>query len=156
MSLQPKLNLKENCKFTKKDLHNLRIFYFNYEDRFDENSLYGFIQFDLIRFIKINPCPCFPLHCLLASNSSFFSILINLSSFFRSSHRRFTGKHLCWSLFVIELQVFMAATLLKERILRIFKNTYSEEQLRKVASDSYFVLSKYSILSLGSFKVQYS
>ena len=77
MSLQPKLNLKENCKFTKKDLHNLRIFYFNYEDRFDENSLYGFIQFDLIRFIKINPCPCFPLHCLLASNSSFFSILIN-------------------------------------------------------------------------------
>ena len=101
---------------------------------------------------------------LLASNSSFFSILINLSSFSRSSHRRFTGKHLCWSLFVIELQVFRAATLLKEIILQIFKffkyfsilkNSYEKLLLILILSCQSTVflawdLSKYSILSLRS------
>ena len=47
-------------------------------------------------------------------------------------------KHLCWSLFLIKLQAFRAATLLKEILTqvfsceycKIFKNTYSEEYLR--------------------------
>ena len=54
----------------------------------------------------------------------------------------FTGKHLCWSLFLIQLQVFRPATLLKRdsnagaflRNLKIFKSTYFEEYLRTTAS----------------------
>ena len=49
----------------------------------------------------------------------------------------FKGKHLCWSLFLIKLQAFRPATLLKEdsnieifcEISEIFKNTYFEECL---------------------------
>ena len=74
---------------------------------------------------------------------------------FRSSHRRcfikkavlkhfaiFTWKHLCWSLFLIKLQPFRSATLLKETptqlfscdYCEIFKNTYFEEHLGRAAS----------------------
>ena len=73
---------------------------------------------------------------------------------FKSSHRRcsvkkgvlkkvanFTGKHLCRGLFLIKLQAFRFATLLKEtptlvfycEICEIFKNTYFEEFLPTTA-----------------------
>ena len=79
----------------------------------------------------------------------------DLLDLFRSSHRRrsvkkgvlknfanFTGRRLCWSLFLITLQVFKPAVLLKRysyinvflRNLRNFKSTYFEEYLRKIAS----------------------
>ena len=49
----------------------------------------------------------------------------------------FTGKHLCWSLFVTIVQTFRPATLLKrdsntwfaDEIWEIFKNTYFEQHL---------------------------
>ena len=55
-----------------------------------------------------------------------------------------TGKHLCYSLFLIKLQVFRPATYEKEiptkvfscEICETFKNPYSEEQLRTTASNS--------------------
>ena len=54
----------------------------------------------------------------------------------------FTGKHLCWSLFLIKLLAFRPGTLFKEtptpvfssEICKIFKNTYFEEHLRTTAS----------------------
>ena len=54
----------------------------------------------------------------------------------------FTRKHLCSSHFLIKLQSFGAATLLKETLTQvffceyceIFKNTYFEKQLRTTAS----------------------
>ena len=73
----------------------------------------------------------------------------------RSSHQRwsvkkccfkylaiFTGKHLFWSLFLINLQSFRPSIFLKENpaqvfsyeYCKIFKNTYSEEHLRTAAS----------------------
>ena len=73
----------------------------------------------------------------------------------RSSHQRcsiekavlknfaiFTGKHLHWSLFLIELQVWGPATVLKETPAKvffcayceIFKNTYFQEKLQRTAS----------------------
>ena len=73
----------------------------------------------------------------------------------RSSHQRcsiekavlknfaiFTGKHLRWSLFLIELQVWGPATVLKETPAKvffcayceIFKNTYFQEKLQTTAS----------------------
>ena len=56
----------------------------------------------------------------------------------------FIGKYLCWSLFLIKLQTFMTATLLKRdsytavsfEICGIFKNTCFEEHLRTAASVS--------------------
>ena len=56
----------------------------------------------------------------------------------------FTWKHLCWSLFLIKLQVWKPATLLKRDSntaiflwnLEIFKNTYFEKNLRRAASAS--------------------
>ena len=79
---------------------------------------------------------------------------------FRSSHQscfvkivflnaNFTGKQLCWSLFLIWLQVFRSAVLLKidsktptqvfsSEICEIFKNTYSEEYLQTTASLVFF------------------
>ena len=50
----------------------------------------------------------------------------------------FTGKHLCWSLFLITLQAFRLETLLKGtptqvfscEYCEIFKNSYFEEHLR--------------------------
>ena len=54
----------------------------------------------------------------------------------------FTGKNLCWSLFLIKLQVFRPATLLKRdsdtgiscEICEIFKNVFFEEHLWTTAS----------------------
>ena len=43
----------------------------------------------------------------------------------------FTGKHLCWSLCLIKLK----AQLFSYEYCKIFKNTYSEDCLRKVASE---------------------
>ena len=64
----------------------------------------------------------------------------------RSNHRRcsikkgilenfgdFTGKNLCWSLFLIKLQAFRPKR--DSKISEIFKNTYVEEYLRTTASD---------------------
>ena len=56
--------------------------------------------------------------------------------------RNFTGKHLCWSLFLIKSVAFRPVTLLKRDsntgvflyIMRIFKNTYFEEYLRTTGS----------------------
>ena len=53
-----------------------------------------------------------------------------------------TGKHLCWSLFLIKLQTFRSVTLLKKdpsqvfscEFCRNFKNIHFEEHLRTVAS----------------------
>ena len=55
----------------------------------------------------------------------------------------FTGKPLCWILFLIKLQAFRPANLLKRdsntrvflRILKILKNSYFEEHLRTVAAE---------------------
>ena len=76
----------------------------------------------------------------------------------RSSHRRcsvkkgfpknlanFTGKHLCWSLFLIKLQafrcipvkfacVFLLTQVFSCEICQIFQNTYFEEHLQTTAS----------------------
>ena len=41
-----------------------------------------------------------------------------------------TGKHLCWSLFLISLQ---ANTHFPVKLAKIFKSTYSEEHLRTTA-----------------------
>ena len=57
----------------------------------------------------------------------------------------FTGKHLCWTLFLIELKARRSATLLKEtptqvfsvNILKFIKNTYFEEHMRNTASNSF-------------------
>ena len=54
----------------------------------------------------------------------------------------FTGKDLCWSLFLIKLQAFRPLTLLQLdsntgvflQICKNFKSTYFEEHLRKTAS----------------------
>ena len=56
----------------------------------------------------------------------------------------FAGKHLCWSLFLIKLRGFRPATFLKRdsntgvylSICEIFKNTYFEEYLRMIASET--------------------
>ena len=70
---------------------------------------------------------------------------------FKCSHRRcsvkklflkLSQKHLYWSLFLIKLQVFRPATLLKRdyntvfscEISEIFKNTFFEEYLRTTGS----------------------
>ena len=79
----------------------------------------------------------------------------DLLCLFRSSHWRcsikkgvltnfvnFTGKHLSWNLFLIKLQAFETATLLKRnsntgfscQVCEILKNTYLEEHLHKTAS----------------------
>ena len=73
----------------------------------------------------------------------------------RSSHRRcsvkksvlenftnFTGKHMCWILFLVKLPVFRPAALLKRdskkvfsrEICKIFKNSYFEGHLQTTAS----------------------
>ena len=56
--------------------------------------------------------------------------------FFTSAN--FTGKHLCWSLFLIKLHTLRSATLLKRDSKKIFKNAYFEEHLRTNASNIYF------------------
>ena len=84
----------------------------------------------------------------------------------RQSHRRcsvkrgvlknfanFTGKHLCWRLFLTMLQSFSPATFLKRdsnpgvllRSLEHFQNTYSEEPLRTTASVSRFASSALNV-----------
>ena len=85
-----------------------------------------------------------------------FTKLVPSQTLLRSSHRKcsvkkgvfknlrkFTGKHLCWSLFLIKLRVFRPATLLNSdsntqifscTICEIFKNTYFEEHLQTTAS----------------------
>ena len=78
----------------------------------------------------------------------------------RSSHQRccikavlkncaiFTRKNLCWILFLVKLQAFRAAILLKKtatqvfscEYCKIFKNTSFEEHLRTAASDETFII----------------
>ena len=52
---------------------------------------------------------------------------------------KFTGKHLCWNFFLINLQAFRLATLLKKKLQRryfpvnfakLLKNIYFEEYLK--------------------------
>ena len=70
----------------------------------------------------------------------------------------FTGKQLCWSLFLIKLQAWRPATLFKIdsntgvflRILRIF--IYFEKHLRTAASDYSFTLGVYVFGSLYTIK----
>ena len=55
------------------------------------------------------------------------------------SFTNFTGKHLCWSLFLIKSQALRPATLLKSESnaglsCEIFKNTYFEEHMRTASS----------------------
>ena len=78
-----------------------------------------------------------------------------ITSIYRSSHQRrfikkrvrknfakYTGKHLPWSVFLIKLQAFRLATLLKRdsyagaEIYKIFNNTSFEKHLRTTASRS--------------------
>ena len=48
----------------------------------------------------------------------------------------FTGKQLCWSLFLIKLQALQALTqMFYCEICKIFENTYFEEHLRTAASE---------------------
>ena len=82
-------------------------------------------------------------------------VYYQLSQIYKSSHRRcstqkavlksfaiFTGKHLCWSPFLIKLPALSRATLLKRDsntaiflwILRIFKSTYFEEHVGTATS----------------------
>ena len=89
-------------------------------------------------------------------------IFIGMSSFLRNSHRscsirkgvlrnstKFTGKHLCQSLFLIKLQVSACNFIKKETLAQVFfcefceisKNTFFIEHLRNTASP----LSLYSI-----------
>ena len=59
----------------------------------------------------------------------------------------FTGKHLCWILFLIKLQAFRLVTLLKRdptqvlsyEYCEIFKSTYFQEHLRATASNNIVV-----------------
>ena len=54
---------------------------------------------------------------------------------FLKNFANFTGEHLCWSLFLIKLQVFKSATwCFPMKIFGIFKNTYFEEHLQTTAS----------------------
>ena len=49
----------------------------------------------------------------------------------------YTGKHLCWNLVLIKVQVFMSGTLLKKdsyENYKFFKKTHFEEHLRTAAS----------------------
>ena len=66
-----------------------------------------------------------------------------------------TGKHLCWSLFLINLQASRIATLLKKGLqhrnfpvsIVTFKKTYFKKHLRTAASDSSYLLhSKLNII----------
>ena len=80
----------------------------------------------------------FPMEFLLVS-------LTTIRSHQGSNHQRcsvkkgvlkkianFTGKHLCWSFFLIKLQL----RLLSYEICEIFKNTYFEEHLRTTTAKS--------------------
>ena len=67
----------------------------------------------------------------------------------------FTGKHLCWSLFLINLQASRIATLLKKGLqhrnfpvnIVTFKKTYFKKHLQTAASDSSYLLhSKLNII----------
>ena len=57
----------------------------------------------------------------------------------------FTGRHLCWSLFLVKLQTFTSAILLKQtsrqlfscKCCDIFKNTLFEKRLRTAASGNF-------------------
>ena len=90
------------------------------------------------------------VHSMKTRVSLFVQVFISTH---RSSHRRysvkkdvfwnlanFTGKHLCWSLFLIKLQVFRSASLLKKdtdvscEIWESFKNIYFEKHLQTTAS----------------------
>ena len=93
----------------------------------------------------------------LSSLSSFCTATLVLTNFYnsRSSYRRcsikeavfekfpiFTGKHLCWNLFLIKLQPSGLQLYSKEaptqvffcEYCEIFKNSYFEEHLRMAAS----------------------
>ena len=82
-----------------------------------------------------------------AGNKNYLHIILSVFaqiSVVRCEQKKpiFTGKHLCWSLFWIKLQVFRPATLFKRdsntdafcEYCKIFNNTYFEQHLRTVAS----------------------
>ena len=72
---------------------------------------------------------------------------------------RFTGKHLCQSLFLITLQGFNPVTLLKSdfdtvfsgEYCETFKNTYFEKHLRTAASDVYNLIMNTELTSENIF-----
>ena len=86
--------------------------------------------------------------------SAFGSLHFGLGKTFRSSHRRcsikkgvlkisanFTGKHLCWCLFLIKLKACRPTTLSTQafscEICKIFKNTYFEEHLLMAVTEHF-------------------
>ena len=76
----------------------------------------------------------------VVSEQPFIDPLQNMRSWIK-----FTGKNLCWSLFLIKLQLWEPATLLKKaptqvfscEICKLFKNNYFEEHLWTSASKHY-------------------
>ena len=107
-----------------------------------------FIFWIIYHFLFKNFKNIFTVYIYHTTNSTLFGMFRNIHR--RSSVKKivpknfaiFTGKHLCWSLFLINLQAFRSTALLKRDsntgvflwILRNFKNTYLEEHLRTVAS----------------------
>ena len=88
---------------------------------------------------------------------------------FRSSHRscsvkkdalksfaKFTGKHLCWSLFLNKVEGLRPATILKKTLTQviscdyceIFKNTYFKEHLRTAAFQYLISANQIELLSI--------
>ena len=99
----------------------------------------------------------------------------NSQVYVTSSHRRcsvkkgvlknfanFKGKHLCWSLFLIKLQAFRSATLIKKRLqhrhffvkfVKLFKNTYFEERQRATASKLLFREKPHLLIKILGFMI---
>ena len=66
-------------------------------------------------FLKLVLYTLFQMHCpkiILSLRSSHWRCSIEKDVF--KNFANFTGKHLCWSLFLIKLHAFRPATLLKE------------------------------------------
>ena len=81
----------------------------------------------------LGPCNSEPLKKSKSSRSQMFSEISSNKNFVI-----FTGKHLCWGLFLIKLQAFRPATFLKRDsntgvscgYCEIFKNSFFRENLR--------------------------
>ena len=97
----------------------------------------------------------------------FFFVVITLCNNLlvsRKNFGNFTGKHLCWNLFLIKLLAFRPSNLLKKTPTRvfscetckIFKNAYFPEHLWTIASDpSKFIFARYLNVIAKSFVSNY-
>ena len=76
--------------------------------------------------------------------------------------KKFTGKHLCWSLFFIKLQFWRPATFLRKtptqmlscEICEIFKNSYFEKHLWKAASKLYWKRDSNTVVDEGMINLE--